>query len=237
MGASIHREFIAVWPNGVVEDRTKGGSRMYRCLYAVDPTSQLYTLDPATASPRLVGPVGMSQVTDIAFHGPTLYGVSFSQFLRLDPDTGSGATIGAIGFQTNGLAVAADGTPYAGTTGGELVRINPVTGLGTGVGNFGGGLTSSGDLAFDSNDVLYGILDSGGTDFLARIDRNTGAATTIGPTQLSNVYGLAFFCCRLYGAAENGELANVNVASGQAAVIGRNTLTQWGMTARPCCGC
>jgi len=210
---------------------------MNRCLYVVDPASQLYTLDPATASSRLVGPVSMSQVTDLAFHGPTLYGVGFSQFLRLDPDTGSGLAIGAIGFQTNGLAVAADGTPYAGTTAGELVRINPVTGVGTVVGNFGGGLTSSGDLAFDSNDVLYGTVDSGGTDLLARIDHNTGAATTIGPTQLSNVYGLAFFCCRLYAVAENGELANVNVASGRATVIARNTLTQWGLTARPCCGC
>ena len=201
---------------------------MNRCLYVVDPASQLYTLDPATASSRLVGPVGMSQVTDLAFHGPTLYGVGFSQFLRLDPDTGSGVAIGAIGFQTNGLAVAAAG---------QLVRINPVTGVGTAVGNFGGGLTSSGDLAFDSNDVLYATVDSGGTDYLARIDHNTGAATTIGPTQLSNVYGLAFFCCRLYAVAENGELANVDVASGRATVIARNTLTQWGLTARPCCGC
>jgi hypothetical protein len=207
---------------------------MSKRLYVVDPVSQLYTLDPATASANLEGPVGLANVTDIAFHGPTLYGVGFSQFLRINPDTGAGVAIGGIGFTTNGLAVAADGTIYAGTLAGELIRINPVTGAGTLVGNFGGGLTSSGDLVLDSNDVLYGALDSGGTVVLARIDRNTGAATVIGPTGLNDVYGLAFFCCRLYGASSAGGLADVNVASGNATVIGRNTLTHWGMTAGPC---
>src|SRR5262249_8798870 len=151
---------------------------------------QLYTLDPATASPHLVGPVGVVNVTDIAFHGPTLYGIGFSQFLRLNPDTGAGVVVGAIGFQTNGLDVATDGTIYAGTTTGQLIRINPVTGAGTLVGNFGGGLTSSGDLAFDSNDMLYAALNSGGGTVLAQIDRNTGAATIIGPTGLGTLYGL-----------------------------------------------
>ncbi len=212
---------------------------MSRCLYIVDPVSRLYTLDPATASPNLIGSVGIANVTDIAFHGPTLYGVSFSQFLRLNPDTGAGIVIGAIGggFTTNGLAVASDGIIYAGTTAGQLIRINPVTGAGVMVGNFGGGLTSSGDIAFDSNDVLYGALNSGGTVVLAQINRSTGAATPIGPTSLSTVYGLTFFCCRLYGTSSPGELVDINVATGKATVIGKNTLTHWGMTARPCCGC
>ena len=153
---------------------------MARCLYVVDPGSRLYTLDPASASPNPVGPVGIANVTDIAFHGPTLYGVSFAQLLRLNPDTGAGVAIGAIGFNTNGLAVAADGTIYSATTAGQLVRINPVSGAGTLVGNFGAGLISSGDLAFDSNDVLFGALSSGASVVLARIDRTTGVATVIG---------------------------------------------------------
>ena len=208
---------------------------MCRCLYVVDPSSQLYTVDPASASPRLVGPVGLASVTDIAFHGPTLYGVSFSQLLRLDPETGAGVTIGAIGFSTNGLAAATDGTLYASTTDGRLVKINPVTGAGQLVGPFGGGLTSSGDIAFDSNDVLFGALNSGGAVVLARIDRNFGTAIAIGPTGLSTVYGLAFHCCRLYGTSGAGELLDINVATGKATVIGKNSLAQWGMAARSCC--
>ena len=92
---------------------------MCKCLYVVDPVSRLYTLDSATGSTRIVGPVGVANVTDIAFHGPTLYGVSFTQFLRLDPDTGAGTVIGATGFSTNGLAVASDGRIYA-AAGGQL---------------------------------------------------------------------------------------------------------------------
>ncbi len=203
-------------------------------LYVVDPTSNLYTLDPATASPRLVGPVGISHVTDIAFHGPTLYGVSFSQFLRIDPSTGAGAAVGATGFSTNGLAVAPDGTIYA-AAGAQLIEINPVTGAGTAVGSFGSGLSSSGDLAIDSNGVLFGALNATGGVVLARIDRNTGAASTIGTTGLSSVYGLTFFCCRLFGSSGAGELLDINVATGQATVIGKNSLTHWGMASSSCC--
>jgi hypothetical protein len=210
---------------------------MSRCLYVVDPTSRLYTIDPATASPRLVGAVGIVSVTDLAFHGPTLYGVSFSQLLRINPDTGAGSVIGATGATTNGLAIASNGTIYAATTAGQLVRINPATGASTVIGNFGGGFTSSGDLALDSNGILFGALNSGGGVVLARIDRNTGAATSIGTTGVSTVYGLDFFCCRLYGTTANGELLDINVATGKATVIGKNSLDMWGMTARACCGC
>jgi sugar lactone lactonase YvrE len=208
---------------------------MCRCLYVVDPASNLYTIDPATASPRTVGAVGSANVTDVAFHGPTLYGVSFSQLLRIDPDTAGGTPIGPIGFTINGLAVATDGTVYAGTTAGELITVNPVTGAGTLVGSFGGGMTSSGDLVLDSNDVLYAALDQGGTVVLASIDRATGVATVIGPTGQPSVYGLAFLCCHLFGTTERGELLHINAASGKATIVGRNRLTQWGMAARPCC--
>lgn len=211
---------------------------MSRRLYVVDPASNLYTLDAATGSSRIVGPVGIANVTDIAFHGPTLYGVSFSQFLRLDPDTGAGTIVGPIGgFGTNGLAVATDGIIYAGTTGGDLITVNPVTGAGTVVGSFGGGLTSSGDLTFDSNDVLYGTLNQGGSVVLARIDRTTGAAAVVGATGLPTVYGLAFLCCHLFGTTDRGELVHINVDSGTATIVGRNGLTQWGMSSRSCCSC
>ncbi len=210
-----------------------------RCLYVVDPVSNLYTIDPATASARLVGPVGIANVTDIAFQGPTLYGVSFGQFLRLNPDTGTGTVIGAVGggFQTNGLAIASDGTIYAGTTGGQLIKINPGTGVGTLIGNFGGGMTSSGDLALDSNDNLYGALNSGGGVVLASINRNTGAATAIGSTGQGTVYGLAFFNCRLLGTTSPGQLLTINVATGASTVIAKNNLNQWGLANKPCCGC
>jgi precorrin-3B methylase len=84
---------------------------------------------------------------------------------------------------------------------------------------------------------LYGVLNQAGAVVLARIDRGTGVATVIGSTGQPTVYGLAFLCCRLYGTTEVGQLVDINAASGAATVVGRNTLTQWGMAARPCCYC
>lgn len=37
---------------------------MSKCLYVVDPTSTLYTIDPATATPNTVGPVMITNVTE-----------------------------------------------------------------------------------------------------------------------------------------------------------------------------
>lgn len=204
-------------------------------LYVADLTSKLFTVDPATGSIGLVGNCGMANVTDIAFHGPTLYGVSFSQLLRLNPDTGLAAVIGGIGFSTNGLAVAEDGTIYAGTTNGQLITVNPVSGAGTLVGAFGGGLLSGGDLVFDANGVLYGALTSGGNTVLARVNRATGAATVIGTTGIPNVYGLAITCCRMFGGTASGDLLSVNVATGLATVIGKSNIVMGGMAARCCC--
>ncbi len=205
-------------------------------LYVTDLASNLYTVDPATGSAGLVGPTGMASITDIAFHGPTLYGVTFSQLVRLNPDTGAAVGIGPpFSFSTNGLAVSEEGTIYAGTNGGQLITINPVTGAATLVGLFGGGMTSDGDLVLDDNGVLYGALNQGANVVLAKINRNTGAATVIGPTGFSTVYGLAIHCCRFFGGTSAGELLSLNAATGQGTVIGKNTIVMGGMSARACC--
>jgi hypothetical protein len=176
----------------------------------------------------------MASVTDIAFHGPTLYGVSFSQLLRLNADTGAATAVGAIGFSTNGLAVSEEGTIYAGAVG-QLITVNPVTGAGTAVGSFGGGMTSSGDLVFDANGVLYGALNSGGGVVLARINRTTGAATVIGSTGAVTVFGLAIHCCHLFGGTATGDFLSLNAATGASTVIGKNSINMAGMASRCCC--
>ena len=203
-------------------------------LYVVDPKSTLYRMDPATASISAVGAVGVAQVTDIAFHGPTLYGITFSQFLNLNPNTGVATVVGNLGFSANGLAVAPNGTIYAGA-GSELITIDPVTGAGTAVGGFGPGLASNGDLAIDSNGNLYASLSSGGTVQLATVNRSTGAATLIGDIGFKNVYGLEFCCCHLYGATDSGQLILISVATGKGVLVGTNGITQWGMAGRCCC--
>jgi len=56
-------------------------------------------------------------------------------------------------------------------------------------------------------------------------------------TGQGTVYGLAFFNCRLFGTTSPGQLLTINVATGAATVIAKNSLNQWGLANKPCCGC
>ena len=206
-------------------------------LYMVSSDARLYRLDPATGSAGLIGNTGLQGVTDLAFQGPTLWGLTFGQFLRINPLTGAAAVIGnTTHSDLNGLAVSGDGQIYsAGFASQQLLQIDPVTGLASPVGSLGG-FVSSGDLAFDSNDQLYGALeDTAGTVVLTTINRATGAATAIGNIGFPTCYGLAFRCCRLYGVTAAGEVLTISCASGAGTVIGRNGIDQYGLSSTFCC--
>lgn len=203
-------------------------------LYAVDPSSRLFTIDPVTASSKLVGPVGLGSVTDIASYKGQMYGITFSDFLLIDANTGHGVVVGPLGVAANGLAVDSQGRVFAGA-GGDLVQIDPTTGLATIIGPFGGGLSSSGDLAFDSNDVLYGTLNAPGGNVIAQIDVNTGSANPVVSTTNFALYGLAFCCCKLVAADQGGIFYEVDLGAGQINPIGKSDVQVWGITCGTCC--
>jgi hypothetical protein len=203
-------------------------------LYAVTPDSDLYTVDTVTASAVLVGPLGRAGVTDIAAHKGAMYGITFNDLLLVDPNSGASAVVGPLGVFANALAVAPDGTIYGGALG-DLVTINPNTGAATIIGPFGGGLASSGDLAFDSNGILYGTLTNGGTDFLVQIDTTTGNATPLFGLGFAGAFGLAFCCCGLFVATESGELFQVHVGTGVVEQIGKTGVKIWGISCGSCC--
>lgn len=209
-------------------------------IYVNDPASKLYTIDPVTASYQAIGNMGVSQVTDIAFHGPSLYGITFSQFMKINPRTAVATPVGAVGsgLSANALAVAQDGTVFlmAYKSGGaKLATIDTTTGAATIIGDLGAGITPSGDLSFDQNDNLYGTVNSGGKVYLAHIDTNTGAASLIGDMGTSAVYGLTFFSTSLYAGSAGGKLLQVNAGTGAGTVIAENNLTIWGMASTDCC--
>jgi uncharacterized protein DUF6923 len=211
---------------------------MENSLVMVSSDAKLYRLDCATGSAGLIGSVGIPNVTDLAFQGPTLWGITFAQFLRINPNTGAGTVIGSTGHSDlNGLAVSRDGVIYTvGFAGSQLMRIDPVTGVATAVGALGA-FTSDGDLAVDSNNNLYGALLSGSTVVLATINLATGAATAIGPIGFPTCYGLAFHCCHLYGVTAAGQVLEINCATGAGTVIGKNGIDQYGLTASCNCNC
>lgn len=197
-------------------------------LYVVDSTSRLYTVDPATGTSTLIGAVGFGGIGDIAWDGAALYGIVGSQLISINTATGAGTLIGNMGASGNAL----EADPNTGTLymmgGNNLYTVNKVTAVATLVGAFGGGIFSSGDLAFDSNGNLYGSFSNNN---LYRIDPATAAVSLIGPFGFSFVYGLDFCNGVLYGMTSAGDLLTINTSTGAGTLVASTGIVPtFGMT-------
>jgi hypothetical protein len=194
-----------------------------RVVYFADHSanSNLSTLNFDTGEVVDIGATGYA-LTDIAFFGDELYGVTFTQLISIDLETGEGAVVGNIGINNvNGLE-GGEYLLYAGTTDGEFLSIDPQTGEGTIIDFFGSGATSSGDLVLnEDNDFLYGSLEIPGsaTDAIAKIDRITGATEIMGDTGFDEVWGLALFRSQLLGLTTDGELIIIDRTRGNGTLI------------------
>lgn len=158
-------------------------SRSFDNLYTVDLTNGTTTLIGASAG-FLTG-----LTFDSAFS--TLYSVGqgTGDFAMVDPSTGAPTIIGNMGAATPlGLSTRSDGTVFMSTIDGHIYTIDESNGAATLVASgVGGGLT---EIAFDGDDVLYGVTLSG--DFLGTIDLDTGAFNTIGNVGFIDIRGLTF---------------------------------------------
>ena len=194
-----------------------------RVIYFADfsSNSTLSTLNFDTGQVTNIGPTGY-QLTDIAFLGDELYGVSFTDLIKINLETGVGTLVGNIGSSgVNALEGDAD-ILYAGTTAGEFLTINPITGYGTPIGYFGSGASSSGDFVFDGNmELIFASLIVPGslTDELALIHPENGLTSFVGETGFSQVYGLAFFRNQLLGLTSNGELIIIDTSTGVGTLV------------------
>jgi hypothetical protein len=157
-----------------------------------------------------LGHVGCpSAITDIARDADgRIYGTSFNDFYRIDPDALT-CTVVAFGDDyPNSLAILPAGmldpmeSALVGVRGGQYVRIDKESGAITVLGNLGlgGAWSSSGDLTLYANS-LYLTVDSGMcTDCLLRIDEHTGDSIEIvGAIGWPGVFGLAEWDYRLWG--------------------------------------
>ena len=231
----------------VVADHTGGTS-----------SDALLTLNRTTGEIVVVGQTGTTSLEAIAMEPGTgpLYGADSDQLGTLSLTdgtftptsspfgTGSGS-LGNIEFDdVDGLTV----DPISGTLYGVqrvhrpdpdvLFQINKTTGAFV-PGAFGGDdyVVITGNILDDIDDIavdpitgqMYGASNTGGEGgFLVRIDKATGVAETIGPFNIDDIEGLAFFNDgQLYGSTGNfagdpatrNELFTVNTTTGQATLV------------------
>ena len=150
--------------NSVVID---SGDSAYRLGLAYDSTTGtmysaglfdgiLSTVDLVTGDTTPVGPANGTQMTGLTFSSDfsTLYAFDFNggPLIAVDPTDGSAVTIGATGFGGLDLSTDSSGNVFAGGFGG-IATINTATGAAMVI---GGNLAWTA-IAFDENDVLFGI--------------------------------------------------------------------------------
>jgi len=160
-------------------DATGLGPGTYICNLVIDnndpnedPTTVPVTLN-AYGNPQKAQPVVCYASTGFEDGG---------RFLKIDKTTGTGILIGPTGLSgIPGLAINSSGSVF-GTeeVSGDLYRIDAATGSAIFVGSTNVPFLDC--IAFDENDVLYGIGSDPPNFNLLAIDTLTAATTIIGPT-------------------------------------------------------
>jgi IPTL-CTERM motif len=177
--------------------------------------SSLYSIDPATGAATLIGPIGFTNVTGLAFlgdgrlvgsaNGDDIFGAQSSILIEIDPTTGAGTLIGEIDTnQTGGCGRMPDITydpstdtlyGYAdfcglgvveGDTPEGLFTIDPNTGAGTSVGESGYTGGGNGLAREPSTGIFYATPDDNNS--LVILDPVTSAGSDV-PGSAGNVLG------------------------------------------------
>jgi len=205
-------------------------------------SSQLYKIDPDTLSVTLVGPfqwpAGSDQMTDIALdQAGNMVGISFDTVYAVNKDTAACTRLASLDRSFNGLSFIPGEELGTGqeilvgaATDGSVYQIDKTTGASSSLGNYGGGLASSGDIVSVKGfgTVATVAKSSGGTDWLARIDATTGVATLIGDTHVDDIWGLGFWKNQVFGFTAGNQFVLVDVHTGAATLVETGNVSWWG---------
>src|SRR5262245_52729652 len=207
--------------NGLIDS---GPEPAFSAVYAHSDTT-LFKVDPDTLTVTEVASFGwpnlnaVDQMTDIALdRNSNMVGISFTKVYSIDKETAACrylSTLDAsLARQFNGLSfvppseVDPNGpeilvaTAYDGT----VWRLDPATGAGTMLGSYGNGMQSSGDVVSVSGFGTVATVKMPGhaTDWLVRVNVKTGAATPIGDTGFTDIWGVGFWKNKIYGFTSIG---------------------------------
>jgi hypothetical protein len=204
-------------------------------------STDLYKVDPSTFALTHVGAFGPTDITDIAVTpAGELWAISFSSLYKVDKTTAAATYVaGVSGSGNNGLTFLPSGNLLAADGSGGVKSINTSSGAVTDIGNFGNGLSSSGDLVAVGN-VMYGISSTGaggsdasGNNVLLRVDVASGVATVVGPIGFGQVWGLAYVNKKVIAFSTTGQIIQIDPASGAGSLLKTTGVQFWGAGMSP----
>ena len=216
--------------DGCVIDVTPPGK------FLAHSSSTLYLVDPALFTSANLGSIG-SSVTDLAVtQGRQIYAITFSSLYSIDACTRESTLVGSLGpTSMNALVAAPDGMLFGADNNGDVWRIDPETAASTRIGNYGAGLSSSGDIAWGPDGQLYGAANDAASyeDVLVTVDPVSGVASVVGNMGFVDVYGLAVLDEILYGVTDGQLLIILDMGTGAGTEVGSIGASYWGAASPP----
>jgi hypothetical protein len=223
-----------------VQSGPDGTAGLVAAVFAHSATT-LYRVDPET--------LGIHAVAQFSFDGPAesitdlavnyafqMVGISFRQIYIINPHTAHCTATAGLDRSFNGLSFVKEpggngpDILLATAEDGAVYRLDPMTGNSTPIGNLGGGLTSSGDVVSVNGFGTVATVKRGGvgSDLLASIDTATGAATVIGETGFTNVWGLGFWKGTVFGFTKGMQFIAINPKTGAGTLARQGNVVWWG---------
>ena len=207
-------------------------------VFPADKPSNLYTLDANTGVPTLVGQIHTGSttypVTDMAFLGEKLYGLSASvgsstHLLSIDPNNAEATDLGAFAPEYFNALGGKGSLLYAASRfGGKVISIDPITMTVTDIGSFGSGYGAT-DLGFAPDGTLYAsMIDSSSNVILGTVSLTNGNATKV--MDLGKpVWGISYLGNQMYGVTSEGDVIKINPVNLTTSLVGDNDKYQWGL--------
>ncbi|QGP90648.1 hypothetical protein GKZ92_23360 (plasmid) [Gordonia sp. 135] len=195
--------------------------------FSVTPAGSTYVstyggvsvVDPTTGEATEMSSVNVS-LTDIAFVGDQLYGISFTTLYKLDPASGKTEPIAELEAGGANSLISDGKILYAATLHGDLLTIDPEKGV-TKSTSMGSEVTSSGDLVITEGTSALMTATGDDGDVLMSVDLASGQARVIGPLGVSQVYGLGIVDGELLAITEGGDILTVDAETGTSRPTGQ----------------
>lgn len=215
-------------------------------LYLNTQRGDIFSVNKSTGQATYAFSSGISNLTDIAFAGKNIYGITFNSLFSIDATSGASKKIsldwsgvsGKKGWGNNRLQSTNSLASYGGLlytmnmhgSSHQILTIDPTTGSVKALGQTTK-LSTSGDLAFDSKGNLYATVSQKGTSWLAQVDRVTGETKMLGNTGFQNVYGLAYMDGTITGLTSSGRMIGIDTLTGKGSLLGYTGQSAWGADA------